>query len=91
MRDVLRADRLLAEAALEGAAQRRITIGLQECVESLDRHESRSQAPMRELGEIRQGRSAETEQVLGAGDSTAPVFQPASPMSSGAITPGSAA
>jgi len=64
MHDVLGTDCLLAEAALEGTAQSRITVRLQERVESLDVVNPDLRAPMRELGEIRQGCRAEIQQVL---------------------------
>ena len=61
VRDVLGADRLLGEPALEGAAERRIAVRLQERVEPLDVVNPDLRAPMRELGEIRQCRRAEIE------------------------------
>jgi hypothetical protein len=61
MRDVLGTDRLLAEATLEGTAQGRITVRLQELVESLDVVNPDLRASMRELGEIRQGRGTEIQ------------------------------
>ena len=61
MRDVLGTDRLLGEAALEGTAQRRIAVCLQQLVEPLDVVNPDLRASMRELGEIRQGRRPEIE------------------------------
>ena len=64
VRDVLGADRLLGEAALEGRAQRGVAVRLQERVQPLDIADPRARAPMRELGEIRERRGAEIEQML---------------------------
>ena len=64
VRNVLGADRLLGEAALEGVAQRDIAMRLQEVVQPLDIVNPRLRAAMGELGEIRQGRRAEVKQVL---------------------------
>ena len=64
VRDVLGADGLLGEAALEGAAQRRIAVRLQQRVQPLDIANPDLRAPMGELGEIGQGGGAEIEQML---------------------------
>jgi hypothetical protein len=45
MRDVLGADRLLGEAALESRAQRRIAVRLQERVQPLDFGNPRARTP----------------------------------------------
>lgn len=64
MRNVLGADRLLGEPALEGGAQRRIAVRLQELVQALDLMNPGARPSMRQLGEIREGRGAEIDQML---------------------------
>ena len=69
VRDVLGADRLLGEAALEGRAQRRIAVRLQQRVQPLDVADPHARAAMRELGEIRQRRAGRDPANAGAADS----------------------
>lgn len=61
VRDVLGADRLFGEAALEGSEEGRIAVALQQVVPPLDIVTPRPRAAMRELGEIGQGGRAEIE------------------------------
>jgi hypothetical protein len=61
VRDVLGANRLLRQAVLEGAPQRRLAVRLEERVEPLDVLTPLVRPAMRELGEIGQGRSPEIE------------------------------
>jgi hypothetical protein len=53
MRNVLRADRSLGEAARERVSQRRVAMRLQKGVLPLDLGNPRARPPMRQLGEIR--------------------------------------
>ena len=53
-----------ASAALEGGAQRRVAVRLQERVEPLDFVNPRARPPMRQLGQIRERRGAEIDQML---------------------------
>src|SRR5213592_2309017 len=64
LRDVLGADRLLCESALEGAAHGRIAVDLQQLVQPLHIVNPDLRSPMGELGDIRQGGRAKIEQML---------------------------
>jgi hypothetical protein len=64
VRDVLSADRLVSETTLEGGPQRRLAVRLQERVQALDFGNPGAGTPMRELGEIREGCSADVDQML---------------------------
>jgi hypothetical protein len=64
VRDVLSADRLLGEPAVKGLAHRRIAMRLQEGMQALDVMNPDLWAPVRELGEIRERRRTEIQQVL---------------------------
>ena len=64
MRDVLRADRLLGEAALEGRAQRRIAVRLQQLVQALHFGNPCARPAMGELGQIGERGGAEINQML---------------------------
>ena len=64
MRDAFGADRLLLECALEGAAHRRIAVGLQQLMQPIHVVNPDLRPPMGELRQIRQRGSAEIEQML---------------------------
>jgi hypothetical protein len=64
VRDVLRTDRLLGEAPREGAAERVVAVGGEQGVQAIDVADPDTRPPMRELGEVLQGGTAQSEQVL---------------------------
>jgi hypothetical protein len=64
MRDVFRADRLVGEAPLEGRPQGAVAMTLQQLVQVLDVVDPGPRTAVRELGQIRQRRRAQINQML---------------------------